>query len=206
MTRSTHQTARVLLALVAGLALMLVASAGEARADRGVGISGSITINDELSPGRRYSLPSITVINTGDEPGEYQLQLTFREGQEELRVREEWVIFEPQAFHLEAAERMPVGISLRIPNGARPGEYFAFIEAQSIPEGPGTQVGIAAASRLRFVVKPSTLIEGYFNNVRTFFEDFAIWAWTGVGIFVAAIIVYSFKRWVRVRIRLERQP
>ena len=129
----------------------------EGHADRGVGVSaGNIIVHDRLAPGRTYNLPSISVINTGDEPGPYEVVVSYLEGQKERRIPEEWVRFDPQSFFLEAEQSQPVAITVTIPLRARPGDYFAFIEAHPVIEAAGATVSVAAATRLFFTVRPQT--------------------------------------------------
>jgi len=56
------------------LAVATLLSTMPGEADRGVGVStGEMTIETLLSPGASYSLPTIAIINTGDEPSEYRV-------------------------------------------------------------------------------------------------------------------------------------
>ncbi len=62
----------------------------------GVGIgTGKIVVEDKLKPGEIYKLPSVAVLNTGDEPGEYEVGITYHEKQPELLPPEGWFNFKP---------------------------------------------------------------------------------------------------------------
>ena len=52
----------------------------------GVGVgTGRIDVDEELRPGQAYVLPPFNVLNTGDEPANYRVLLSYNENQEELR-------------------------------------------------------------------------------------------------------------------------
>ena len=56
-------------------------SSGPLYADRGVGVTlGSISIDERLAKGGGYSLPTLGVINTGDEAGEYEVVISYHQG------------------------------------------------------------------------------------------------------------------------------
>jgi uncharacterized membrane protein len=104
-------------------------------ADLGVGVSlGDIAIQDSLSPGGRYRLPSLAVINTGDVQSDYGIRVSFQHNQSELRPPQAWLDFSPQRFPLEPNQSQAVSITLTIPTNAEPGDYFAFLEAHPIIE------------------------------------------------------------------------
>lgn len=194
----------VLLSLV--MLLGWVTAPQQSHADRGVGVSsGNIIVHDKLAPGRRYNLPSISVINTGDEPGTYEVILSYLEGQKERRIPEEWVQFDPQSFFLEAGQSQPIGITVTIPLRARPADYFAFIEAHPVIEATGTTVGVAAATRLFFTVRPANLASAVINRVRSFFETYSPEGYIGLGALGGILILFAARRFIRIRIRVERK-
>jgi hypothetical protein len=100
----------------------------------------------------------MTVLNTGDEPGTYTLEVTYLQGQPELRPRGEWVSFSPASFKLEPKQSQSVAITLHLPLDAEPGDYFCFLEAHPVMEGGGFRIGVAAATKLYFSVKPSNIV------------------------------------------------
>ena len=118
----------------------------------GVGVNlGKINIDEPLKPGGIYSFPVIGVINTGDEPGDYELAVTYHQDQPELRPAESWFNFSPASFRLEPGESQNVVIVLSLPVRMKPGNYFAYLEAHPVIEsGPGTTIGIAAATKAYF--------------------------------------------------------
>ena len=112
------------------LALLFTPSA---QASIGVGVgTGRIQLEEELKPGILYQLPSISVINTGDEAGEYILDVSFRENQSEMRPNVDWFTYKPEKFSLEPGEGKIVEVTLTLPVKTVPGDYFAFLEARPI--------------------------------------------------------------------------
>jgi hypothetical protein len=145
---------------LATLTLLALSAAAAGHADRGVGVSlGAIEIEDRLKPGASYELPILGVLNPGDEPGDYEVVISYLDGQPQRRPAQKWFDFQPQRFRLEAGAVQNVTIRLTLPTGADPGSYYAFIQASSIVEGQGATIGAAAAARLAFEVRPATWLD-----------------------------------------------
>ena len=190
------------------LALAAVAAllAGTTNADVGVGVNlGSIDIDDRLSPGGRYRLPTLGVINTSDEPGDYEVVISYLADQDEERPPEDWFEFQPQRFFLEAGEIQEVNIRIVLPSGADPGDYFALIEAHPIAPEEGVTIGVAAATKLSFTVKPSNLFSAWLLQVRNFFDDGAPWSYVIPSSLLALLLLYLLQRYFRLRLRIERR-
>ena len=82
----------------------------------GVGVNlGRIEIDEPLKPGGIYNFPSIGVINTGDEAGDYELAVTYHQDQPEQRPAQEWFTFIPSSFYLEPGEAQSVVVRLALP-------------------------------------------------------------------------------------------
>jgi hypothetical protein len=130
----------------------------------GVGVgTGKIQLDEGLNSGTLYELPSITVLNTGDESGEYELDVTFHEQQKEMRPNKEWFKFSPEIFLLEPGEVKEVKIQLKLPIKTVPGNYFAYIEARplaTVKSKGGANIGVAAASKLYFDINPDNIFYG----------------------------------------------
>lgn len=194
------------LASVLVLIVALMATASIARADVGVGVNlGRIEIDDELSPGGRYRLPTLGVINTGDEPGDYEVVISYLADQEEKRPPEDWFEFQLQRFFLEPGESQAVAIRITLPTGADPGDYFALIEAHPVSKREGVTVGVAAATKLFFTVKPSNVFSAWLLRISNFFEDGAPWSYLIPSVIVALILLYLVRRYIRVRLSIERR-
>ncbi len=184
----------------------LIATSGSSHADRGVGVNlGRIEIEDRLSPGGRFSLPTLGVINTGDEDGNYEVVISYLEGQAEMRPPEGWFSFQPQRFFLAAGESQAVKISLVLPTGADPGDYFAFIEAHPVAEGEGVTIGVAAATKLSFSVKPSNWLDAQRVRLNRFIDDAEPWSYIIPAAILAVILILIAKRFFRIGFRVERR-
>ena len=191
----------IILAVMAGLI-----SAGVS-AQSGVGVNvGKIEIDQVLSTGGSYNLPSIGVINTGHDAGDYSVRISYMGDQEEQRPPGEWFSFSPGVFGLEPGESRTVGIRLSIPVSARAGDYFALIEASpKPPEGSGVVIGIAAATKLTFTVRASNPFIGSalwtFNRV----NDAAPYSYIVAGLAVFLALAYWIRRKLNIRISFERR-
>lgn len=194
------------LAVLAG-ALTIAALAGRpatAAADLGVGISHSeITVEEELAQGGRYQLPAVTVTNTGTEAARYEVVITFIQDQPQIRPEADWLRFQPQAFDLTPGQSQTVSIALSVDGGAEPGDYFALIEAHPIQADTGVTIGVAAAAKLSFEVKPSNLFELWRLRIAHFFEDNSPYSIVLPPTIAGLALVYFLSR--RFRLRIERR-
>lgn len=173
----------------------------------GVGVNlGKIQIDEPLNPGGIYNFPSIGVINTGDEPGEYELAVTYHQDQPQLRPAQEWFSFEPQQFHLEPGQSQNVTVKLTLPVKAKPGNYFAYLEAHPIIKaGPGTTIGVAAATKAYFTVVPANIWQAFTHRVSSFFTMYAPWTYVVLAIVIGAIIIVIFRKFFAFQIGVRRK-
>lgn len=148
--------------LILSLLLFGVNLTSEAKAGIGVGVGlGQIKVNEVLIPGGIYNLPEIPVINTGDEKTNYAMAIAEVSGHEWKNPKKSWFAFRPQKFALEPEQSLMVRPQISLSLETPPGSYFAFIEAQALPETEGPVVlGPAAATKLYFSVGPSPGILG----------------------------------------------
>ena len=194
-----------------GLILLLAALgglSGSAFAQEGVGVNvGKIEVDEPVAPGGTYHMPPVGVINTGHDPSDYSLRIIYQHEQEEEEPPEEWFTFHPDRFRLEPGQLENVRITLRLPLTARPGDYFAFVEAFSVRDADqqgGVALSVAAATRLSFTVEPSNVFSGAFLWVLHHFRDGSPWSYTVLGIVLAAIAGFLMIKVFKVRIKLER--
>jgi len=184
----------------------LLAPSSTARAQSGVGINLSeIAIDKALAPGGIYRLPMVTVTNTGTAAGNYTLDVAYVHDQKELRPPREWFSFKPEVFSLEPKTSQVVAITLSVPVKARPGKYFAFIQAKGAPTPGGVTIAVAAATKLRFDVRPANLLSAVTTRVQSFFQNYSPGSYVGVGLVGLAVIVAIFWRFFRIRFRVERR-
>jgi len=158
----------------------------------GVGVgTGKIQVEDKLGPGMIYELPSLTVLNTGDEESDYEVAVSYHEKQEELRPAENWFSFSPKEFHLKAGEAQEVKIKLNLPVKMEPGNYFAYLEGHPLKkaEKGQTTIGVAAAAKLYFTVLPANLVLGAYYKVASFWRLNQPWS-NRVVVVVAVVIIY----------------
>jgi len=173
----------------------------------GVGVNlGKIKINEHLKPGGIYNFPSIGVINTGDEPGDYELEITYHQDQPQLRPAQEWFSFNPSSFHLEPGQSQSVVIKLSLPVKTKPGDYFAYLEAHPvIKAGPGTTIGVAAATKTYFSVVPANIWQAIIWRISSFFTMYAPWTYVALAIVIGAIIIVIFRKFFAFKIAIRKK-
>lgn len=173
----------------------------------GVGVNlGKIKIDNALIPGGVYNLPSIGVINTGDEASDYELAVTFLQDQPELKPVPEWFSFTPSQFRLEPGESQPVAVQLTLPVKTSPGDYFAFLEAHPVViAGPGTTIGVAAATKVNFTVAPANLWQAMIHRVSSFFVLYAPWTYVVLVVVIGAILIAIFKKFFAFQIGISKK-
>lgn len=173
----------------------------------GVGVgTGKIQVDEQLKPGVIYEIPSLTVINTGDEPSEYEVNISYHEKQTELRPPESWFIFTPEQFHLEPGEAQLVTIKLNLPLSMEPGNYFGYLEGHPLvtTESGNTSIGVAAAAKLYFSVVPTNIWSAIYYKVITFWEVFAPWPQRVSFAIVVLVILVVFKRFFNIQINVKQ--
>jgi len=191
----------LLCAICAGLVLV-----PSGYTDRGVGIStGEITVATRLAPGAGYALPRISVSNTGDVVTSYELTVTYVEGQRERRPAADWFDFDPRQFALDPGESRSVNIGLTVPRGSEPGDYFALLQAKTVPDLPGTtSVGVAAATKIAFSVGASGWLEAQWRSVNRWLDDAAPWTYVVPGILLLGFLATKAGK-LPFRLRVERK-
>jgi hypothetical protein len=192
------------------IALALVAAlcrpSATTQAGPGVGVNlGRIEISDRLAPGGSYNLPVLGVLNTGSDPGDYEVVITYIGNQAEKRPPDSWFGFQPQRFRLEPKQMEGVKIRLTLPTGADPGNYFALIEAHPVAEGEGVQIGVAAATRLSFTVKPSNWFEAQRVQVNRYIDESQPWSYLLPGTALALALLYTMRRFLRINLEVRRR-
>lgn len=177
-----------------------------ARIGVGVGI-GKIVVNEKLKPGILYTFPHLTVINTGDQPSDYEVLVTFNEKQPQLFPKSDWFIFSPQHFHLDPGKVEQVDVKLNLPLTMQPGNYFAYLEAHPIQADKNgqTTINIAAAAKLYFTVVPANIFQAMYYKTITFWTTYEPWT-NWIGILVVIIIIISlFKKYVHLEVNLKKK-
>jgi hypothetical protein len=185
--------------LAAAVIGALAVAAADAHADRGVGVNlGRIRIEDHLKPGGSYSLPVLGVVNTGDEPSEYEVVINHLQGEDKLPPPPGWFSVQPDRFSLEPGRVQTVRIRLTLPTEAEPGDYFAFIEAHLAPTGGAATVGAAAATQLSFTVKPSSWLQAQRVRVNRWIDGSEPWSYVVPGLSLVALGLLTVRRFFRI--------
>jgi hypothetical protein len=173
----------------------------------GVGVgTGKIEIDQDLKPGKTYNLPPITVINTGDEPGEYAISIDYKENIPELKPNKEWFTFNPSIFYLQPGQSQTVQLKLDLPiKGVEPGNYFAFLTAMPVKESEtgAATIGVAAATKLYFNVAPSNIFSGIYYRVLSFLDLYSPWSYVLLGLIIAIIFVLLFRKFFSFNIGIS---
>jgi len=174
----------------------------------GVGVAtGKIQVEEQLKPGMMYTLPSLTVLNTGDEPADYEVAITYQEGQKENKPLEEWFTFSPKEFRLEPGKAQPVEIRLNVPIKTVPGDYFAYLEGHpaQTSESGSTRIGVAAASKLYFTIAPANFIQGVYYRVVSFWSTYAPWTSIVGGVVAVGLVGRFLCKFVNIEINVGKK-
>ena len=191
--------------LIFFLLVLLVPIIVFARIGVGVGI-GKIEVDKPLKPGGIYNLPSLSVLNTGDEPGNYGVSVEYHQDQPQRMPSREWFSFEPESFYLEPGGIQMVAIKLNLPVKTVPGDYFAYLEGHPIREtGPGTTIGVAAAAKLYFTVAPANIWQGIYYRVVSFWTMYAPWTWVVLVVVFTAIVIAIFRKYFALQIGIKKK-
>lgn len=186
--------------------ICLVTTLPPAHADVGVGVSlGTIKVDDALTPGGHYRLPTLSVLNTGSDPAQFEVVVSFAADQREKRPAQEWFAFAPQRFPLAPADSQAVAISLDLPASAEPGDYFAFLEAHPIAERQGVSIGVAAATKLSFSIKPANVLQAWLFRFSQLIDESQPWSSVIAVAVLAFLAVRTVGRYLRIGLRVERR-
>jgi hypothetical protein len=201
---------RIVILLVIALtgAIWLCLPPAAAQAQLGAGIMpGIIRVDQSLLPGGRYNLPSLQVVNTGNVSSDYGVELASMAEQDELQPPADFIILSPTLFHLEPGANQIVSLSLDIPLKAKPGDYLAYVEAHPTATSPGggMQIGVAAATKLYFTVKPANAFVAITNSIANFFARNAPISYIVPVVILLGLLVFFLRRRIRVDIKIARK-
>jgi len=175
-------------------------------ANVGVGVGlGKIEITEKLSPGGIYKLNSIPVLNTGDEAGAYEVAVTFMADQKESRPKEDWFIFEPKTFELAPGESKSVSVTMTLPMNAKPGAYFAFLEAHPTAKKEGVSIGVAAATKLYFTVAPKGVLGAFTARASSLLNQTAPGSFIVLAVLGILALAIVFQKFFKVSFAIKRK-
>lgn len=178
-------------------------------ANVGVGVGlGKVVLDAPLKPGTIYDLPTLPVINTGDETTEYEAFIEYQENVPELRPGRDWVTFTPRTFSLEPGKVQPVTMTLRVPVNAKPGDYYAFLEARPLRKARttgGASVGVAAASKFYFTVAPSNIFQAVLYRAISLITRYKPWTYIVFGLIGFVFLAAAFKKFFKLEFAISRK-
>lgn len=174
----------------------------------GVGIgTGKIVVDEDLKPGTIYTLPSVTIFNTGDETHTYSVRVAYHNDQKEKMPDRTWFSFGPSTFELEPGGSQVVSIRLNLPIRTEPGDYFAYIEGFPSPKSKGdgsTRVGVAAASKLYFTVVPGSTWEGIYFRMLSVWREYDPWPQRMLIAGGVVILLLVARRFLNIEINIRK--
>lgn len=175
----------------------------------GVGVAtGKIQVDQPLKAGLLFTLPPVTILNTGDEASWYGVGIQYHENYKELRPAKEWFSFEPQEFYLEPGGSQAVQVKLSLPvKGVDPGDYFCFLQGFPVKKAvtEGTSVGIAAAAKLYFTIEPANFFAGAYYRLNSLFHLYQPWSYIILGVVILSILIIFVRRFISFNIKIGRK-
>jgi len=193
--------------IISIMLMILICFTSVTQADIGVGVDlAKISIDEKLIPGDSYHLPTISVINTGNRSCDYQIVISSIQDQPQIVPSTEWFHLQPDTIRLDAGGSQKVEITLTIPLKAQPGEYFALIEASPVSsDGSAVAIGIAAATKLYFTVRPANFISSVLARISSWIEATYPTFYIILAVIVIIVIFILFRKYFRLRFRVERK-
>jgi hypothetical protein len=186
------------IAAALGVAAALLPNVVLAAVGTGIGAS-PIALAGDARPGHTYRLPSVYVVNTGDQPATYLLKVQRLVPGPGRSVPAGWVLIARDSLALRPAESATVALVLRVPAGAAVGAYESDIVAAAFAVGVagGTSIGAAAATRLSFTVSVDSGRPEPFDPRR------ALPPWLLTSSAVAGFVALGGLTWSRLGLRIE---
>lgn len=173
----------------------------------GVGVgTGRIVLDDPVKPSLSYDLPSIAVFNNGDVASDYEMTVQYNETQPEQKPPAEWITFNPRTFYLEPGKTQQVAISLKPEYSAKPGDYFAYLEAHPLKKDESGQaaVSVAAATKFHFKVVPANFFMRIYYALTAFWASYKFILIPVIAAFVIALLVLFAKKYLNIEIKRKK--
>lgn len=190
------------------LTLAILVPSG-ALANLGVGVgTGKIELDEPVKPGGLYTLPPLTVINTGDEASDYGVSVEYKSDQPKMSPPKDWFIFTPTDFYLEPGQSQIVRVQVNIPIKATPGEYFAYLEghpARKDSSAGGATVGIGAAAKLLFAVAPANIFQGIYYRVLFLLTTNAPWSYVILTLIAFSVLIVFIRKHFSFNIGVKKK-
>ncbi|MDP2671631.1 MAG: hypothetical protein Q8P13_04220 [bacterium] len=177
-------------------------------ADVGVGVgTGKINVTEKLKPGASYTLPPMTVFNTGTVTATYKIRPAFNETQPQKKPDASWFSFSPENFTLTTKDSQRVTPRLSLPLRTPPGDYFVYLEAvpdKTVQKGD-TSVGVAAATKLYFTVVPANLFMAILYWIISFYQNYAPFSYILTALFVFGVLTTIFRKYFNFSFRIQKK-
>lgn len=191
-----------------GLVLLASLTSAKTQASVGVGVgTGKIEVKEEIKSGSIYTLPPITVFNTGTEDASYTMEVTLNETQPQLKPNPNWFSFSPQEFSLSPGKSQLVTPTFHPPLVTQPGDYFGYLEAhpsETVQQG-GATIGVAAATKLSFTVIPSNIFIAILYRILAIFQSYAPWSYIAVIMAVVGSVILILRRRLHFNLRITKK-
>jgi len=174
----------------------------------GVGVgTGRIVLDEPVKPSLTYELPTIAVFNNGDVESEYQMTVQYNEVQDELKPPASWITFSPTTFFLEPGKAQQVEITLQPEYNAKPGKYFAYLEASPLKKDETGQssVSVAAATKFHFEVIPANFIMRIYYALLAFWVTYKIYIIPILIILAIILLVLLIKKYLNIEVKRKKQ-
>lgn len=186
--------------LIVAMSLVFFPLVAKARIGVGIG-TGKMVVQKKLKPGGIYTISSVGIINTGDQSGDYGIDIQYNEKQSQHKPPVDWFQFSPVSFHLKPGEAKTVKITLIIPVKAKPGDYFAYIEGRPVikQKTGSAMIGVAAAAKLYFTIAPANIFQAIIYRTTAFWNKYSPWTWI---VLVIIILALSW-RWFKSRFHFQ---
>lgn len=179
-----------------------------AAATIGVGVgTGKIRLDEPVKPSLTYNLPSIAVFNNGDVASDYEMSVEYNETQPEQKPPSNWFTFSPKQFNLEPGKSQQVDIILKPEYSAKPGDYFAYLEAHPTKkdETGNTAIRIAAATKLNFKVIPANTFQRIYYALIDFWNKNKAIIILISGALVIATMVLLAKKYLKIELKNKKK-
>lgn len=169
----------------------------------GVGVGAEeISLLDSIRAGDSYDLPAVRIFNTGDEITTYTMNVSYDQEYLQLRPKQDWFLFTPRTFTLQAGQSQKINIQMSVPANAASGDYFALIESGPVAKNEvGTSVGIAVGTKLFFTLQSVN----FFQMLFTKFVNFSPWSWLISIVCFLILIILLIKKFLFFKFVLRKK-
>lgn len=174
----------------------------------GVGVgTGRIVLDQPVKPSLSYDLPSIAVFNNGDVQSDYEMTVQYNEIQPEQKPPASWITFSPRTFNLEPGKVQQVDIVLQPEYSAKPGSYFAYLEARPLKKDESGQasVSVAAATKFHFEVIPSNFFMRIYYALFAFWVTYKVFIIPVILIVLIILLVLILKKYLKIEVKRKKQ-